>query len=343
MQDYASARALLASEDPYQPLQPLRERMQLPASERFKMKAEHNPHPPVAVLLTLPVAGLSFERAYLVTRIIQIVFLAVAWVWACWLAGLRGLHWPVAGGLALGLWPPVWGGLDWGQPIGLIAVLSVSLFHVAGTRRPVFGGLLMATACLVRPFFAAVAAAAGGWKARHIAVAGVVMIALAAGSFILVGVPPWEWFRRDFASKQFRGRGRIAFGRARPARRGSAGRVPDLGGVRCGVSATPAARRAKRPRSGLTGGLLWYPLAWFHYDIAFIPIALWAGSAALRQRYWSAVLMVAAYVALRFVPPYAGIAGSMTWIPVTGRAFLLGACGMLCIRPASRPPIVDCR
>ena len=207
VQDYASARAMLASEDPYQPLQPLRERMQLPASERYKMKAEHNPHPPVAVLLTLPVAGLSFERAYLVTSIIQIVFLAVAWVWACWLAGLRGLHWPVAGGLALGLWPPVWGGLDWGQPIGLIAVLSVGLFHVAGTCRPVSGGLLMATACLVRPFFAAVAAAAGGWKARHIGVAGVVMIALAAGSFILVGVPPWEWFRRASPAGSFAGVG----------------------------------------------------------------------------------------------------------------------------------------
>src|SRR5262245_23506589 len=153
VQDYVSARALLAGEDPYQPLQPLREQMGLPTPDRFTMKAERNPHPPMSVLLATPVAWLPFERAYPVVRVIQIVLLAIGWVWGSSIAGVRSLPWSVVGGLVLGVWPPVWGGLDWGQPTGLIALLSVSLFYLAGTRRPATCGVLLAIACLVRPFY----------------------------------------------------------------------------------------------------------------------------------------------------------------------------------------------
>src|SRR6188508_866807 len=89
VQDYLSARALLAGDDPYQPLPPLRERAGLPAGSQFAMKAEFNPHPPFAVFLVAPVAGLPFDQADQAHRIMQILLLAGGWVWACRLTGIR--------------------------------------------------------------------------------------------------------------------------------------------------------------------------------------------------------------------------------------------------------------
>src|SRR5262245_40185612 len=151
-QDYLSARALLAGEDPYQPLQPLRDRMGIPAGARFRMKAEYNPHPPAALILTLPLAGLSFEHAYRVFRAVQVLGLAAAWVWACRRNGAGSSATIVVGGAALGLWPPVWGGLDWGQPVGVLALLAVALWELAGTRqtgaaRAGAAGMVFALSC----------------------------------------------------------------------------------------------------------------------------------------------------------------------------------------------------
>jgi len=72
--------------------------------------------------------------------------------------------------------------------------------------------------------------------------------------------------------------------------------------------------------------MLWYPLAWFHYDVALMPVALLAGATAIRQRSRITALMVATYAAMRFIPPYAGIPGSVTWVPLIARLFLLLAC-----------------
>jgi hypothetical protein len=336
VQDYVSARAILAGVDPYQPLQPLRERMQLPTSEQFAMRAEYNPHPPLCILLTAPLTSLSFDNAFLVCRMIQILLLAIAWVWGSSLAGVRSLAWSMVGGLVLGVWPPVWGGLDWGQPTGLIAFLSVGLFHLAGTRRPAASGALLAVACSVRPFYAGVAGAAGGWKARDIAVAALAFVAVAAGLFLAVGISPWEWFRRASTANTF-----ASAGESLPSILGMSLVAAVTGYVAWFVFVTVLARVGLPQRHaaalGLTGGMLWYPLAWFHYDVALIPIALWAGSIAARQRAWIAVIMVVGYVASRFTPPYPSLAGTLMWIPVCGRLLLLGACGMICIMVRSPP------
>lgn len=335
VQDYVSARALLTGEEPYQPLQPLRARMGLPTPERYHMKAEYNPHPPMSVLLATPVAWLPFEPAYLIVRIVQIVLLAVAWVWASSLVGIRSVPWSIGGGIVLGAWPPVWGGLDWGQPTGLIALLSVALFHLVGRPRPVACGALLTVACLVRPFYAAVAAAAGAWKPRDIAIAAASAIAVAAGSFLLVGVTPWEWLRRASTANAFATTGEsLPSILGLPTGAAIAGFALWLAFVALLARLGLPSRRAAA--LGLSGGMLWYPLAWFHYDVALIPIALWAGSLAVQQRRWIPIIMVGGYVALRFVPPYQSIPGSMTWLPVCGRTLLLGACGILCV--LARPP-----
>lgn len=338
VQDYLSARALLAGEDPYQPLQPLRETMGLPTAERFRMKADYNPHPPVAVLLTIPVACLPFDEAYRVFRVIQIVLLAVAWVWACRSARVQRPIATVGGGLALGLWPPVWGGLDWGQPVGLMGLLAVALWHLASTQKPATASAMLALSALVRPLFGGMVAAAGGWSVRALAIAVVSAVGVTGVSFLLVGVTPWEWYDRAWRAGQFADAGgSIPAACELPISVGVAGflfwTVAISGLARRGLPARDAAAL------GLTGGLLWYPLAWFHYDVVLIPVAVWAGCEAARRGNALTVLFVAGYVGLRFVPPYASIPGSMTWFPVAGRLCLLVACALLAAtQGATRPP-----
>lgn len=298
--------------------------------ERFLMKPANNPHPPMCILLAAPLTSLSFDNAFLVSRTIQVLLLAIAWVWSTSLAGVRSLASSIAGGLVLGLWPPVWGGLDWGQPTGLIAFLSVGLFHLLGTRRPATSGVLLAVGCLVRPFYAGVTGAAGAWNARDIVVAVLAFLAVVSGLFLAVGISPWEWFRRASTANTI-----ASAGESLPSIFGMS-LVAAMTGFAIWVAFVAVlARIGLLPRHaaalGLSGGMLWYPLVWFHYDVSLIPIALWAGSIAARQRVWIAVIMVAAYVASRSTPPYPGFAGTPIWIPVCGRLTLLGACGMICI------------
>ena len=205
------------------------------------MKAEYNPHPPVAVLLTVPIAGLPFDQAYQVHRILQIVLLAVSWVWACRLAGIRSLIVFVVGAAGLSLWPPVWGGLDWGQPVGLLALLSVALWHLADGRRPITAGAVLALSCLVRPLFAGFASAAGGWTRRAVIVAAR-MDARCRGGFVLddrdhaVGV-----VSARHAGGRVCGRGWVAPGGVAPAGRGRRRGVRGVGRGGCYLGTTRAA------------------------------------------------------------------------------------------------------
>jgi len=343
VQDYLSAWAWMAEEDPYQPLPPLRERAGLPASPQFEMKAEFNPHPPFAVFLAAPVAGLPFDRAYQVHRLLQIVLLAGSWVWACRLAGVRNPVVGVAGAAALSLWPPVWGGLDWGQPTGMLALLSVALWHLADGRRPALAGGILVISCLVRPFFAGYATPAGAWRWRDVAEAAGAVLGGILASFVAAGITPWEWYRRASRAGEFAGTG------------GSLPSVLDLpagagvvGFVLCVLAVAILARRGLAGREaaalGMTAGMLFYPLAWFHYDVVLLPIALWAGFEGTRRGRALATVAVVAYVVLRFVPPYAHIAGSTTWVPVAGRTCLLTACALIAFNRAAttrrEPPSV---
>ena len=334
VQDYLSARALLAGEDPYQPLPPLRERAGLTAGPQFEMKAEYNPHPPVAVFLAVPVARLPFDQACQVHPILQIILLAGSWVWAWRLAGIRNTVFIVAGAAALSLWPPVWGGLDWGQPTGMLALLSVALWHLAEGRRPALAGGVLVISCLVRPLFAGYATPAGGWRWRDVAKSAGAMLGGVFASFFVVGITPWEWYRRASRAGEFATTG------------GSLASVLDLsagagvaGFVLWVVAVAIMARRGLPGREaaalGTTGGMLFFPLAWFHYDVVFIPVALWAGCEGVRRRRALAVAAVVAYMVLRLVPPYAHIPGSTTWLPVAGRVCLLAACILLAVNGAA--------
>jgi hypothetical protein len=195
VQDYVSARAFLAGDSPYQPLDGLRERAGFPPRPDHVM-VRYNPHPPGAVLLTVPFAAGDFGTALDRVRLAQLVALAVAWAIVFRLVArpIPGWLWAVLGG-GFGVWAPVWQGLDWGQPVGVLALAAAGIWALGRTPRPVAFGLALGLACTVRPFFAISCVVAVGWKPRDQfrALAG----ALAGGlaPFAVAGIAPWEWYR----------------------------------------------------------------------------------------------------------------------------------------------------
>ena len=112
----------------------------------------HNPHPPLAVVLAVPFAPVAFPTAFLAYQVAQVLCLAVTWTIACRTFARGGWLAASLGGL-VGLWSPVWQGLDWGQPVGFVALATVSLWLAArGDPRSGVAGGLLALACCLRPF-----------------------------------------------------------------------------------------------------------------------------------------------------------------------------------------------
>jgi hypothetical protein len=322
VQDYVSARAWLAGEYAYQDAAELRERFGFPPAGQH---VGRNPHPPLSVVLGAPFAWLPFETALPIYQSFQVLLLALAWHLGCHIAGCAGWPAAAAGGL-LGLWSPVWQGLDWGQPVGAIALFATLLWLLA-RRQPAWGlsGLVLGLACALRPFFAIVAAAGVVWPARRIVVEMVAAVLAAGCVFAVVGLSPLEWLRAA-----------AAVGDTFTGQCGSVPGVLGIGGLLgmafFGVAfiAVALARWRGADVDGtvalaLSVGLLTYPLAWFQYDVALIPVALWVAVTAHRRNCSPALWGAMAYVALRAVPNMHGREHLQQWLQVMARAALVGA------------------
>jgi hypothetical protein len=85
-------------------------------------------------------------------------------------------------------------------------------------------------------------------------------------------------------------------------------------------------------------GLLTYPLAWFHYDVALIPVLVWVVTMAHARGHSRALFLTALYVALRMVPNMAGNELAQQWLQVAARAFLLMAVVIVARAHAAREP-----
>ena len=330
IQDYVSARALRDGLSPYLPLDDLRDRAGFPPRPGHVM-VRYNPHPPGAVLLTVPFAGADFGAALDRVRVAQLAALAVAWALCFWLAAppLPGWAWALVGG-GFGLWAPVWQGLDWGQPVGVLALAAAGMWALGRSARPVAFGLVLGLACTVRPFFALSCVVAMKWTRRDqlAALAGALVGGLAP--FALVGVTPWEWYR--LASEA----GAYVEG---------CGSLPGVLGLSTGTGillyAAAAAGLAYLRWKALpadatlamaaVAAMLTYPLAWFQYDVSLIPVVAWAAVAAHRANSRAALLAVAVFVAARAVPdviPDTGgwadaVGRAKGWVQVAARAVLL--------------------
>jgi hypothetical protein len=314
VQDYAAARVWLDGDDPYMPLNDLRARMGLgPVHE--SVKVGHNPHPPGAILATVPVAWIDdFMVALRVLELLQLAFLAVAWTWVRTFVSHPppGWKWAAAGGL-FGLWAPLWQGASWGQPDGMLALAVVALWWAARTDRVLLFGLILGMACSVRPFFGIAAVVAIGWPVARMMTAGVVATVAAAAPFALCRVWPWEWYRvASEASGYVQDCGSLP---------GVLGLSTEVGVVLYVLAAAGliAARLRGLPVDstlavGLTLALITYPLAWFHYDVALIPVAAWVIFRVSVSSDRIGRLAVASYLALRSIPDLDPNRPVATWV-----------------------------
>jgi hypothetical protein len=346
VQDYVSARGLLDGLSPYRPLDELRERAGFPPRPGHVM-VRHNPHPPGAVLLTVPLAGSDFGTALQRFRLIQLVALAAAWALLYRLAAppLPGCVWALIGG-GFGVWAPVWQGLDWGQPVGVLALAATTIWILGRSPRPVAFGLVLGLACAVRPFFAIGCVVAAGWKPRDQvrALAG----ALAGGllPFAAVGIAPSEWYRLASEAGAY------------VAECGSLSGVLGLGsGAGVTLYAGAALVLAVLRWRGLSAdgtlalaaaaAMLTYPLAWFQYDVSLIPVVAWVAATAHRTENRVALVAVALFVAARAVPdviPDTGggavadaIGRAKGWVQGAARALLLAGTAVAVRRCGSGP------
>src|SRR5262245_55199976 len=125
VQDYVSARAFLAGEPPYHDAAGLRERFRfLPHRPPLPL----HPHPPLALPLAVPFAVSPVATALLAHQVRQVVCLSLTWNGACRTFARGGWVAATLGG-AIGAWSPVWQGLDWGQPVGFVALTTLLLWR----------------------------------------------------------------------------------------------------------------------------------------------------------------------------------------------------------------------
>ncbi|MFO0800140.1 MAG: glycosyltransferase family 87 protein [Gemmataceae bacterium] len=332
VQDYVSARALRDGLSPYLPLDELRDRAGLPPRPGHVL-VTHNPHPPGAILLTLPFAADEFGTALVRVRLMQLAALAAAWAVCFRLAAppLPGWAWALVGG-GFGLWAPVWQGLDWGQPVGVLALAAAGIWALGRAGRPLAFGLVLGLACTVRPFFALNCVVAMKWTRREqlTTFAGALVGGLVP--FALVGTLPWEWYRTASAAGAY------------AAECGSLPGVLGLG-TTAGVALYAAAGvvlaslrwKALAADSTLAlaavAAMMMYPLAWFQYDVSLIPVVAWVAVTAHRVNSRFALLALAVFVAARAVPDiipdtggWADVVGHVKgWVQVAARAVLLAA------------------
>lgn len=342
-QDYASARAWLDGDSPYLPLAELHVRYGFPPPEEH-VKVRTNPHPPVAVLLTVPYARLDFPTALEAVRWTQLVALSLVWAWCFELfrPPVPGFAWSLAGGL-FGLWVPVWQGLAWAQPIGLLALGTLGLWVLGRSKKCFAFGLLLALVTLVRPFVAIhiVQAVAWNWRQRGLMAAGLLVGAVVP--FALLGVTPWEWYRlASDAGHYVNGCGSLP---------GVFELGPKGGQILYAVAAAVLAWVRWRGLDADTTAalaavtaMLAYPLAWFQYDTSLVPVVAWVTARVAvtgnRLATWSLVV----YVLLRSVPDMIATPGgtgfaewlarNKDWLQVLARMVLLGA--VVAVR--GRPP-----
>jgi len=319
VQDYIGGRLWLSGEPPYQDMAAMRERFGFqPAGQ----PVARNPHPPLAVLLAVPFAWLPFESAFLAYQVTQVLCLAWAWNGACRTFARSGWGPATLGGL-LGVWSPVWQGLDWGQPVGFVAATALVLWRSArGGVGPAAAGAGLGAACCLRPFFAVVAATAARWRLGELARAAIAAAAVSLLLFALVRLSPVTWLRAG-----------AAVGDTFSNQCGSVPGLLHLGGLAglwCYAAVAAGVAVARRAGAGIDAcaaaalvfGLLTYPLAWFHYDTALIPVLVWLVATAHARGRFPAILAAALFLAMRAVPNMYGDQRLQQWLQVAARATL---------------------
>jgi hypothetical protein len=295
---------------------------------------QSNPHPPVAILFTVPYAFADYDKALAWLRWTQITAIALTWAlcYRMFQPPVPAVAWSVAGG-AFGLWAPVWEGLAWGQPVGLLALLTVSIWALARAEKPLAFGLVLGIATLVRPFVAIHIILACRWSVRQ---QGRMMAGLLGGGlipFALLGTWPWNWYHSASVAGGY------------VAECGSLPGVLHLGAgggqmLFAFAAAVLAALRWRGLGIDLTAALaavtamLVYPLAWFQYDTSLIPVVAFVVVRVVANGNRLALWSLVVYLLMRAVPDLVPAGGSglaemmarnKQWLQVIARGILLVA------------------
>lgn len=332
-QDYVSARAWLDGDSAYRPLSELYDRYGFPPAADDVM-VRYNPHPPVAILLTVPVALASYANAIQLVLWTQLIALALTWMLSYELfhPSVSAWIWSLAGG-AFGFWAPVWQGLAWGQPVGFLALATLGIWWLARSERALLFGILLAATILVRPFVATLVVLACGWTLQQQIRAAIGMLVGGLIPFATLQIWPWEWYRlASDASGYVAGCGSIP----------GVLNIGATGGMACFVLAIGilALLRWKglpldstASLAGVTAMLV-YPLAWFQYDTCLLPVVAWIVTRIIATGNRAALWGLTTYVLLRSIPDLMPtpngtgfvelLAHYKNWIQVIARGILLG-------------------
>lgn len=146
LQDYLAARAILDGKDPYQPMSALRAEY-LGAVDGALAFPHPTPHPPPALLLTLPLGLTTYPRAAAAWLVLEYLLLGVSCVLIVRHVRETGKATAPLALAALALWTvPVRDDLVLGQFSLVILALLVGSYLALRGRRAVLGGALLGAA-----------------------------------------------------------------------------------------------------------------------------------------------------------------------------------------------------
>lgn len=316
IQDYLSARAWLKGGDPYGDLNQMRTK----AGFRPNPKIPHNPHPPTSIVLAAPVSLLPFRIAVRCYQVLQVVLLAITWIWTCVFIGRADTKMAIMGGVLIGIWSPVWQGLEWGQPAGCFSLVTVVLWALYRSCSAIGAGLAFAAATLLRPYYAFTLVSLTRRPMRHYLLFS---IGVMLGGFVLfsvVATGPITWFRRASGVAHF-----FSSGGSLPMLLGL-GFWPSLACFFGGFCLTQIlclwVSRDSALFVGLAFSLVFYPLAWFQYDACLIPVATWIVARSFQYRSPIARMFAYFFLLVRSIPVVHNAPLLQMWGQVAARVAL---------------------
>jgi hypothetical protein len=114
-------------------------------------EAPYNAHPPPSVLMTLPLACLSFSDAMLAWNLVSLAALGIGL--ALLAAGLRApRHWLMPALVLLPFGLPIYGNLQQGQLTPLLFAMIAAAWAADRTGRPTIAGVLVGSAAAMKLF-----------------------------------------------------------------------------------------------------------------------------------------------------------------------------------------------
>jgi len=296
IQDYAAALVWLDGGFAYTELATLHARIGIEGPDA-SVRVRHNPHPPAAILVTVPFAWQvpEFAKAIWLFPYWQLGFVALGWHWARSLVPrpVNPWLWAILGSL-IAVWTPLWQGLQWGQPGGLLLLLAVGTWQLARGEARSWGyalafGLIFGLACALRPYFAMLVVVISVWPWRKVAAVVAMLAILALVPFAIVGITPLGWYQIATESERYIPEAASLVG---PLHGSAAAGVTIyllltlmLGWARWRGLSTDATLAL-----GLPAILISYPLSWYYYDVILVPVLVWLLGQAIvldsRRTFW---------------------------------------------------------